>query len=267
MKTNNLNGKSLLKPILCVCLLCIFGLLTANTMSKSPSSLIEECSLMNNYHSKNDTLIDEKVYDYVAHKPEPVEGLPTLMKYIVSNINYPQEAQANQIGGTVLIRFIVSKDGSIIEPKILRGIGGGCDEEALRVVKTITKFIPGKIDGEPVNSLFTLPIKFNASRLLDSLSQISNLSNNKNENEVLDMKLVDEKPEFPGGPNELLKYLASNARYSDEAKYNGIEGKLKMSFIISKDGSIKDVKVLKGLGGGLDEMGLKLIKEMPKWKP
>ncbi len=83
-----------------------------------------------------------------------------MLEFIYKNVEYPQVAIDNAIEGTVVIRFIVDIDGSIRNPEIVREIGGGCGTEALRVVKLMPLWNPGKQRGEPVKVYFNLPIKF-----------------------------------------------------------------------------------------------------------
>ena len=86
------------------------------------------------------------------------------MEFIYKNIKYPPIARENGVEGTVVIRFVVDKDGSVDEPKILRDIGAQCGAEALRVVNMMNnmpqKWIPGKQRGKPVKVYFNLPVKF-----------------------------------------------------------------------------------------------------------
>ena len=83
-----------------------------------------------------------------------------LLEFIYSNIKYPQLAKETRIEGVVVVQFVVEKDGSITDVKVVRDIGGGCGEEAMRVVKMMPKWIPGKQRGRPVRVLFNLPIRF-----------------------------------------------------------------------------------------------------------
>ena len=83
-----------------------------------------------------------------------------LLKYIQGEIRYPALAREVSISGTVVIRFVVRKDGSISDAEILKDIGGGCGAEALRVVESMDNWIPGKQQGRPVSVYFNLPIKF-----------------------------------------------------------------------------------------------------------
>lgn len=97
-----------------------------------------------------------------------VEDMPTFpggeearMKYLMENIKYPEEARTKGIQGTVYVTFVVEKDGSISNVKVLRGIGGGCDEEAIRVVSKMPNWKPGKQRGKAVRVQFNMPFKFN----------------------------------------------------------------------------------------------------------
>jgi protein TonB len=87
-------------------------------------------------------------------------GEKALYEYIKNNVNYSELAIKTNIEGTVYVEFVVEKDGSISDVKVLRGIGGGCDEEAVRVVKSMPKWKPGKQRGQPVRVYYTLPIDF-----------------------------------------------------------------------------------------------------------
>lgn len=103
---------------------------------------------------------DSKVFTVVEQKPEFVGGNKALIQYLAKNIKYPKQAKKKGIQGRVFVSFIIEKDGSVSHAKILKGIGGGCDKEALKVVEQMPKWIPGKQSGENVRVAFTLPINF-----------------------------------------------------------------------------------------------------------
>ena len=79
--------------------------------------------------------------------------------------------------------------------------------------------------------------------------------------------VVEEMPEFPGGMNELLKYLAKSIKYPVIAQENGIQGRVICAFVVNRDGSIVDAEVLRGVDPSLDKEALRVIMSMPKWKP
>lgn len=80
--------------------------------------------------------------------------------FLQRNLNYPHAAKENNIEGSVVIQFVVNEDGSVTEAKVVRGIGGGCNEEALRVIKSMPKWKPGEQNGHAVKVFYTLPIRF-----------------------------------------------------------------------------------------------------------
>ena len=83
-----------------------------------------------------------------------------MMKWLSNNIRYPESAQQNGISGRVVVKFVVEKDGSIGNPTIVKGVDRDLDQEALRVVKRMPKWQPGKNNGQPVRSYFNLPVTF-----------------------------------------------------------------------------------------------------------
>ena len=92
--------------------------------------------------------------------PEFPGGVEALYKYIAENIQYPEQAEADGIEGRVIIRFVVMDNGDVVNVEVARGIGGGCDEEAVRVVKAMPKWTPATYEGKPVNVQYALPITF-----------------------------------------------------------------------------------------------------------
>jgi periplasmic protein TonB len=100
------------------------------------------------------------IYPFTEEMPEFVGGLSALYTYLQKATKYPTIAFENNIEGKVVISFVVGIDGSILQPTILRGIGGGCDEEALRIIKKMPKWKPGKHNGRFVPVRYTIPIQF-----------------------------------------------------------------------------------------------------------
>ena len=103
---------------------------------------------------------EEEPFTYVEQMPTFPDGTDAMYKYIYEKIKYPAIARENGISGQVIVQFVVSKEGDIQKAKVMRGIGGGCNEEALRVVNGMPKWKPGKHNGRAVPVTFTLPIKF-----------------------------------------------------------------------------------------------------------
>ena len=103
---------------------------------------------------------DNHVFQSVEQMPQFPGGDVELMKYINSHIKYPTMAMENNIQGRVVVQFVVTKNGSIGEVKVLRSRDKDLDNEAVRVVKSLPNFIPGKMNGQPVNVWYTLPVTF-----------------------------------------------------------------------------------------------------------
>jgi len=103
---------------------------------------------------------EEEIFTIVEDMPSFPGGEEALFKYLAQNIKYPQIAKEAGITGRVFVNFVIDKEGNVTDVKVLRGIGGGCDEEAVRVVKNMPKWSAGKQRGKPVKVSYNLPIKF-----------------------------------------------------------------------------------------------------------
>ncbi|MDH5475438.1 MAG: energy transducer TonB [Cyclobacteriaceae bacterium] len=102
----------------------------------------------------------DEVFLIVEKVPVPVGGLSAFYKYVGEEINYPSAAIRARIDGKVFVQFIVNKDGSLSDFEVVKGVGLGCDEEAVRVLKKAPKWIPGKQRGKNVRVKMVLPIHF-----------------------------------------------------------------------------------------------------------
>lgn len=105
-------------------------------------------------------VVETEIFTVVEENPMYPGGDEARMKFLQDNIKYPQMARESGIQGPVYVTFVVEANGSITNIKILRGIGGGCDEEAIRVVNIMPKWVPGKQRGKNVRVQFNMPIKF-----------------------------------------------------------------------------------------------------------
>jgi protein TonB len=102
----------------------------------------------------------DEVFTIVEEAAMPQGGMTAFYKYLQENIRYPAVARRNGIEGKVMVQFVVGKDGAISEVKVLRGIGGGCDQEAVRVMEKAPKWNPGKQRGKAVRQRCIVPIVF-----------------------------------------------------------------------------------------------------------
>ncbi|MFH2096004.1 MAG: energy transducer TonB [Bacteroidota bacterium] len=93
-------------------------------------------------------------------QPEYPGGVTAMTEFIIRNIKYPDEAKKNGVMGKVIVSFVVKSDGSVADVKAFKGIGSGCDEEAVRVIKLMPEWKPGTKDGKAVDVEMKLPIEF-----------------------------------------------------------------------------------------------------------
>jgi len=197
------------------------------------------------------------VFTIVETDAEYVGGEKARIAFLSKNIKYPEEARKNGIQGRVYVTFVVEKDGSLTDVQVTRGIGYGCDDEAVRVIKLMPNWIPGKQRGEPVRVQFNLPIRFS----LDSEP-----TKEEKPKQVTFVSIVDDMPKYKGGDEAQMAFLNENVKYPEEARKNGIQGVVYVNFVVEKDGSITGVKVHRGIGGGCDEEAMRVVKLM-KFKP
>ena len=219
---------------------------------------------------------NDSIYQIVDEMPQYPGGEKAMMEYVAKNVKYPQEAKDKEIQGRVFVSFVVEKDGSVSTVKVLRGIGGGCDEEAVRVVSSMPKWKPGIKDGKPVRVSYMMPLNFKLTE-----GQPAKPSKKADANKP-DMKpdkngvyqIVEEMPRFPGDEKALMEYLKSNLQMpekykGDDAEFRLAEYRTFIRFVVTEDGSISDVNLIKKTEGfkDLDDEALRVVKAMPKWNP
>ena len=251
----------------------------------------------------------EKVFQVVEVQPEFPGGQQEMMKYLQSNLKYPEAAKAAGAEGKAFVQFVVKADGSICDVQIMRSTGNeSLDAEALRVVKAMPKWRPAMNKGKAVNVKFVLPIVYklpkeangngvymsedNKEKLLvvsggaiydgnindidpgtiesieivkfpDLTPELQEKLKQTGKEAVMYINFKKEKsasvagneavftvcekmPEFPGGQQELMKYLSTKTKYPKEARDAEVMGKVFVRFLVQKDGTIAEASVLKG---------------------
>lgn len=216
------------------------------------------CFIFLGFMSLNSQAQDDtnKVFTIVQQKPQ-FQG--DVNKWLADNINYPKQAVDSNVQGTVYVMFIVEKDGSVSNIKILRGVAAVLDNEAIRVISSMPKWIPGMQNGQVVRVQYIEPIHF----VLRDGSISYPITTYKKDTVY---NKVQVKPEFPGDIN---KYLSDHIMYPEDAKGLKIQGTVYVSFVIEMDGSVSNVKLLRGVRNGemLNDEAIKVISNMPKWTP
>ncbi|TAM98751.1 MAG: TonB family protein [Chitinophagaceae bacterium] len=228
-----------------------------------------------------------KVFKFVEQMPSFPGGEDALLKYLSSHVHYPDSAIENDIQGTVVVRFNMNPDGHISNvTTVSKPLGGGLEEEAMRVVKNMPDWIAGKQNGRKVIVQYSLPVRFvlqgNTEKAAvthsqnepppppppsaspSSFSPTKNTSNTSNKV----FKFVQQMPYFPGGEDALMQFLHDHIHYPAVARENGIQGTVILQFIVGTDGKLRDIATVSTpLGGGLEEEAVRVTKEMPSWNP
>ena len=201
-------------------------------------------------------------------------------KFLGKNILYPKDAQENSLQGNAAIKFTL-KNGKVSDLSTNEDLGRGCDEEVMKSILSYKGFKEVENGKYVLNVAFRLPgadseIKneFSANpRGYKKLSQLTvtgfaPTSAISDEHEkVYDFVSIEKVPDFPGGMKKFYEYLGKSIKYPVTAQNNNVQGKIFLSFTVEKDGELNDVQVIRGLGSGLDEEALRVIKGSPKWNP
>lgn len=214
---------------------------------------------------------DEDVFEVVENMPEfPDGGMPGLMKYLSTNIRYPEAAHKAGTQGRVTVQFVVGKDGSIGNVSILRGVDPALDAEAIRVISGMPKWKPGTQKGEPVNVKYTVPVMFRLTpEPVEKINEMIVVGYRTPNAPVTgeEYEVADKMPEFPGGMTGLMQHLSKNIRYPAEAHTNNIQGRVVVSVIINTEGKVTNAQIVQGVAPSLDAEALRVTGTMPDWIP
>ena len=187
-----------------------------------------------------------------------------LLAYIYQNMTYPAEAIRGDHEGTVVVSFVIEKDGTISNPEVVREVPGGCSEEALRIVQLMNPFgvrwMPGKKEGEAVRTKFNLPVRFRLSdaRPYEVIGRDSIWS------------IIDEAAEFIGGPETLKSYLNTEVKYPPIGNDSCMVGDIPIQVVVRRDGDVKVLDMQDNSNLGIDfwwEAITAVHKTAGRWKP
>lgn len=191
-----------------------------------------------------------------------VEQMPQLhgsLDSLYRQIEFPELARKAGIQGRVMVEFIVNKKGNVEYPSVMRGLGGGCDEEALRVVKK-AHFTPGKQQGKPVRVKYSLPVRFDPSehpQQEDSQQKQADMPPPPKDQSEIFFISVEQMPQLKGG----LAQLQQKVEYPKAAQKAKVEGTVVVQFIVNKQGKVENPEILRGIGKGCDQEAKRVIKQ------
>ena len=213
----------------------------------------------------------DQVFMVVEEPPTYPGGNEAWYKHLKTTLKYPEQAKRQGIEGAVFLSFVVDKSGELRDMQVVRGIGAGCDEEALRVLLESEKWNPGKQRGIEVNARLQIRIVFSLDgtpQMPTSPQKIKVDTNPINEydkeNQVYS---VPEKVAFyEGGQESWQSYLNKNLNYPEKARTMGIEGQVYLTFVVDKQGKPTNIMVARGIGAGCDEEAVRLLQNT-QWVP
>lgn len=184
-------------------------------------------------------------------------------KWVNEHKHYPEEAKKAGIEGRVTTQFTITKEGKLINVRILRGVHPLLDEEAIRVIESAPQiWKPGEKKGEPIDVTYTFPVIFKLTdeerAQVDSVPFVS-----------FDFGVKERKPSFNnGGYFEFAKWIREHLVYPEEAKKAGLEGRVYVSVIIDGKGKLVNPVVYRSTNKIFEEEALRVISSAPdKWKP
>lgn len=206
---------------------------------------------------QSDTL--NEVFSVTEQMPQFIGG--SVQEWIGKNLKYPTEAVTKAIQGKVFVKFIIEKDGSISDTRVVRGVDPLLDNEACRVIKAMPRWQPGKQRGQLVRVDYTLPITFS---LNPSSAQKMVQPSTDNSSDIF--TVVEDMPRFSEGI--VAEWLAKNIKYPASAQKAKAQGKTFVTYVIEKDGSVSEIKVVRSSGNAdLDAEAIRVVSSMPKWIP
>jgi TonB family protein len=212
--------------------------------------------------------IRDSSYSNVDKLPQFKGGQEAISQYINTNLVYPTMALDLDIEGTVMVEFVIRKDGIIDEVHAVESPHPILSAEAEKIIRNMPAWIPGEKDGRVVNVKYQVPVTFRLKR--DFIADKKKSRSKKPLTDVgteTNYRTVDKMPVFPGGTNALKQYFSDNLNYPLSAIERNIQGTVMVEFLVNKSGFISDVKTLSAPDSVLAMEAKRVIYHMPKWKP
>ena len=190
-------------------------------------------------------------------------GIDNFSEFIHKEFDYSKVTKPGKMVGA----FTIDVDGNVKNIKIIEFFDVESATEFIRVLKKCPKWEPAKRGGKPISIEIKYPMIFRQKQQPKQetiKSENGNATTPTNDENVIDSKSIELDPEYPGGITNFRKYIAKNFRVPE---VEGLKGKIIVSFIVEKDGSLSQIKVLNDIGYGTADEIKRVLKECPKWKP
>jgi TonB family protein len=195
--------------------------------------------------------------EYVEEMPEYPGGFKAIVQFLAENIRYPADALRNDITGKVYVRFVVDTTGQVVDPVVMRGIGSGCDFEAVRVIKRLARFKPGKQNGKAVGVYFNVPVAYKISKeeMADWDSAFLPDSGVVYRETEVPVRLPGERPPHESG------------LYAQPIPPGGKPGVVALEVWTDASGQRTRLSVVRSLSPRADSAALAAMRAAPAWQP
>lgn len=198
------------------------------------------------------------VLTFAEQMPRYGESPTDFTDYLNTHIQYPIDAMLQMVEGKLMATCIINEQGKIIDIMLRNSVYPSIDAEAIRVLRAMPNWNPGKQNGRPVSVAITIPIDFNL-KVEPIIPEYKWVSRSTVESEMY--------PSFPGGNQELKRFVYQKKSYPAAAKAAGKNETVNVGFTVKKDGSIVNIKAQHYDEWGFAEETERLVKAMPKWLP
>lgn len=221
-----------------IAMLVSFAAMTFSAFASNPNAL---CQV-------NDSTGKVEIFADPEQQPYFRGGETALLKYLQENVKYPPKAFKDSIQGRVVVQFLIDPAGCVGEVKVVRSVSEELDAEAVRVVKTLPRFVPGRMYGKAVSAWYTLPVTFKIGAPDEP-------------------KVEEPKPEFPGGNLALKKYLNSHAHFPADSLKSRSCGRVEVDILVDANGRVDAVKVDESYDEILDCELIRVMQTLPRFIP
>lgn len=234
---------------------CLFILILPFALAVSPVKATNiSKSLTDTTHAK--------IFSVVEKQPQFPGGLQGFGQFLGSTIRYPKIDRDNKIGGRVIVTFVVEQDGSLSNIKAVRGPSETLKQAAVDALSQSPKWEPGYQNGHTVRVAYTVPVNFT---LPNQEPAAPGATQQATGDKIYSQIAV--QPMFPGGFDEFGKYLTNSIRYPKADHDAGISGRVICAFVVEKDGSLTDIKAIRGPSETLNTEAVRVLAASPKWIP
>jgi len=234
-----------------------------NALSLVLILVLAVCAKAHTFIANNDT---SKIHSVVRKYPEFPGGESKFYQYIIQN-QLPAGHFETSIFGNVGVTFVVKKNGRLAHIRITRSVCAACDKEAIRLLKLSPRWKPALRSGRPVRANYTTFVQLREDYYEPGEPADPIRIPSKIELDTMIFSAVKHEPEFVGGMEKFDEYVKKNFKYPPLALRDKIEGRVFVKFVVEKNGSLSNIKVIRGIGSGCDEEAIRLIKESPSWSP